>query len=52
MGRGVLGRTIALALLAMGSVPLSMLEARLDQFIADGGVSPPGFNPALPEVAP
>ncbi|HEU4969848.1 DUF885 domain-containing protein [Sphingomonas sp.] len=40
------------AILALGSVPLSVLEARLDQFIADGGVNPPGFNPALPEVAP
>ena len=40
------------AILAMGSVPLSVLEARLDRFIADGGVNPPGFNPALPEVAP
>jgi uncharacterized protein (DUF885 family) len=40
------------AILAMGSVPLSVLEARLDQFIADGGVNPPGFNPALPEAAP
>lgn len=26
-------------------------EARLDQFIAGGGVSLPGFNPALPEIA-
>ena len=33
------------------AVPLPVLEARLDQFIADGGVNPPGFNPALPEVA-
>jgi len=39
------------AILALGSVPLPVLEARLDQFIADGGVNPPGFNPALPEVA-
>ena len=38
------------AILALGSVPLPVLEARLDQFIADGGVNPPGFNPALPEV--
>ncbi|WP_395443216.1 DUF885 domain-containing protein [Caulobacter sp. UC70_42] len=38
------------AILALGSVPLSTLEARLDQFIADGGVNPPGFNPALPET--
>jgi uncharacterized protein (DUF885 family) len=37
------------AILALGSVPLTTLEARLDQFIADGGVNPPGFNPALPE---
>jgi uncharacterized protein (DUF885 family) len=38
------------AILALGSVPLSTLEERLDQFIADGGVNPPGFNPALPET--
>ncbi|WP_420142505.1 DUF885 domain-containing protein [Sphingomonas sp.] len=37
------------AILAIGSVPLTTLEARLDQFIADGGKNPPGFNPALPE---
>jgi uncharacterized protein (DUF885 family) len=37
------------AILALGSVPLPVLEARLDQFIADGGVNPPGWNPALPE---
>ncbi|WP_336959988.1 DUF885 domain-containing protein [Sphingobium aquiterrae] len=37
------------AILALGSVPLTVLEARLDQFIADGGVNPPGWNPALPE---
>jgi uncharacterized protein (DUF885 family) len=40
------------AILALGSVPLSVLKTRLDQFIADGGVNPSGFNPALPEVAP
>jgi uncharacterized protein (DUF885 family) len=37
------------AILALGSVPLTVLEARLNQFIADGGVNPPGWNPALPE---
>jgi uncharacterized protein (DUF885 family) len=38
------------AILAIGSVPLPVLEARLDQFITDGGVNPPGFIPALPEA--
>ena len=37
------------AILALGSVPLPVLEKRLDQFIADGGVNKPGWNPALPE---
>jgi uncharacterized protein (DUF885 family) len=37
------------AILALGSVPLTTLEARLDRFIADGGTNPQGFNPALPE---
>jgi len=37
------------AILALGSVPLTVLEARLDKFIADGGKNPPGWNPALPE---
>ena len=37
------------AILALGSVPLTTLSERLDQFIADGGVNPPGWNPALPE---
>jgi uncharacterized protein (DUF885 family) len=37
------------AILSLGSVPLTVLEQRLDQFIADGGVNPPGWNPALPE---
>jgi uncharacterized protein (DUF885 family) len=37
------------AILALGSVPLPVLEARLDQFIADGGKLPEGWNPALPE---
>ena len=37
------------AILALGSVPLTVLEARLNQFIAAGGVNPPGWNPALPE---
>ncbi|UAK26497.1 DUF885 domain-containing protein [Sphingomonas nostoxanthinifaciens] len=37
------------AILSLGSVPLTVLGARLDQFIADGGVNPPGWNPALPE---
>ncbi|AHE55476.1 DUF885 domain-containing protein [Sphingomonas sanxanigenens] len=36
-------------ILALGSVPLDVLEARLDQFIADGGTLPEGWNPALPE---
>ena len=38
------------AILAMGSVPLPVLEARLDRFIADGGSNPSGWNPALPET--
>jgi uncharacterized protein (DUF885 family) len=29
------------AILALGSVPLAVLEARMAQFIADGGVNPP-----------
>jgi uncharacterized protein (DUF885 family) len=29
------------AILALGSVPLSVLEERMAQFIADGGVNPP-----------
>ncbi|MBU3079524.1 DUF885 domain-containing protein [Sphingomonas quercus] len=37
------------AILALGSVPLTVLGARLDQFIADGGKNPKGWNPALPE---
>jgi uncharacterized protein (DUF885 family) len=37
------------AILALGQVPLSTLQERLDQFIADGGKNPPGWNPALPE---
>ncbi|WP_294393326.1 DUF885 family protein [uncultured Sphingomonas sp.] len=37
------------AILALGPVPLTTLEERLDKFIADGGRNPPGFNPALPE---
>jgi uncharacterized protein (DUF885 family) len=37
------------AILALGQVPLSTLGERLDQFIADGGKNPPGWNPALPE---
>jgi uncharacterized protein (DUF885 family) len=37
------------AILALGSVPLSTLQERLDTFIADGGKNPPGWNPALPE---
>jgi uncharacterized protein (DUF885 family) len=37
------------AILSLGSVPLTVLETRLDQFIADGGINPPGWNPALPE---
>ncbi|WP_343517657.1 DUF885 family protein [Sphingomonas sp.] len=36
-------------ILSLGSVPLPVLEARLDQFIADGGKLPKGWNPALPE---
>ena len=38
------------AILALGEVPLPVLEARLDQFIADGGQLPAGWNPALPEA--
>ncbi len=37
------------AILALGSVPLPVLEMRLDEFIAAGGKNPPGWNPALPE---
>jgi hypothetical protein len=29
------------AMLAIGSVPLPVLEQRVNQFIADGGVNPP-----------
>jgi uncharacterized protein (DUF885 family) len=34
-------RTFHDAILAIGSVPLPVLEARMTQFIADGGVNPP-----------
>jgi uncharacterized protein (DUF885 family) len=32
------------AILAIGSVPLPMLEQRMAQFIADGGVNPPAVR--------
>jgi uncharacterized protein (DUF885 family) len=39
------------AILAIGSVPLPVLEERMKQFIADGGVNPPAA-PATPPSAP
>lgn len=39
------------AILALGSVPLSVLEERMARFIADGGQNPP-IAPAAPRVQP
>ena len=38
------------AILALGSVPLTVLEARMAQFIADGGVNPPATSQPGPSA--